>query len=323
MDAYARERGWPDELLKLWWSRHLALKMPFYIRCRFEHLPFVVPLDQRRNRGSNRMCPEEAQITAILREMGIRSMLILPLHLSKGRVAMVVWAGARKASEVLDDIAGLEGDLLAVGYHFMRIACHTLGASSNARDERSRLTPREWDCARTLAQGFREVEIAEPISGDQEGYRALPSRQCGPEVRVQDAHARGRLACAARPARPDRNLGETRASRAALRRQARAPVSRARYILALWILDQLHSNAVRIGAKQPSCLEVRLIEHRSRLLQDTASMLDQALGHGVDVVDPHRQMGEAQLVPSGGALRRRRDLVGQKPGVRGSCGHAE
>jgi DNA-binding CsgD family transcriptional regulator len=163
MDAYARERGWPDDILKLWWSRHLALKMPFYIRCRFEHLPFVASIDQKRHRNPARVCPEEAQITAILRDMGIRTMLVLPLHLSKGRVAMVVWAGARKASEVLETIEGLEGDLLAVGYHFMRIANHSLGAESHSGDERSRLTPREWDCALTLAQGYREAEIAELI----------------------------------------------------------------------------------------------------------------------------------------------------------------
>ncbi len=49
MDAYARAHGWPDELLKIWWSRHAALKMPFYIRCRFEQLPFLISLDHRHH----------------------------------------------------------------------------------------------------------------------------------------------------------------------------------------------------------------------------------------------------------------------------------
>ncbi|SEE77234.1 Autoinducer binding domain-containing protein [Rhizobiales bacterium GAS191] len=163
MEAYARERGWPDELLDLWWSRHLALKMPFYIRCRFEHLPFVVSLDRKRHRNPSRMSSEEAQATAILRDMGIRAMLVLPLHLSKGRVAMVVWAGARRATGLLEAFADYEGDLLAAGYYFMRIADRSLGGASSSWDERSRLTPREWDCARTLAQGYREAEIAELI----------------------------------------------------------------------------------------------------------------------------------------------------------------
>ena len=42
----------------------------------------------------------------------------------------------------------------------MRIASRSLPSKV---DERSRLTPREWDCARTLAQGYREAEIADII----------------------------------------------------------------------------------------------------------------------------------------------------------------
>ncbi len=163
MDAYARSRGWPDELLQLWWSRHAALKMPIYIRCRFEHLPFVVSLDHKRHRNPSRMSPEEARITALIRDMGVTTLLIVPLHLSKGQVAMIVWAGNRRTGDLVDVIAGLEGDLLAIGYHFIRIAIHSLGHAPGGGDERSRLTPREWDCARTLAQGYREAEIAELI----------------------------------------------------------------------------------------------------------------------------------------------------------------
>jgi DNA-binding CsgD family transcriptional regulator len=163
MDAYSRTRGWPDEFLKLWWDRHAPLKMPFYIRCRFEHLPFVVSLDQRRHRNPGRMTSEEIQITALVRDLGVTTLLVVPLHLAKGQVAMVAWAGSRRASDLVNMIAGLEGDLLAIGYHFMRIANHSLGDSLDISDERSRLTPREWDCARTLAQGYREAEIAELI----------------------------------------------------------------------------------------------------------------------------------------------------------------
>jgi DNA-binding CsgD family transcriptional regulator len=163
MDAYARSKGWPDELLKLWWSRHAALKMPFYIRCRFEQLPFVISLDHKRHRNPSRMCPEETRITALIKDMGVTTLLVVPLHLAKGQVAMIVWAGSRRASDLMEVIAGLEGDLLAIGYHFMRIASHSLGRTREPGDERSRLTPREWDCARTLAQGYREAEIAELI----------------------------------------------------------------------------------------------------------------------------------------------------------------
>jgi DNA-binding CsgD family transcriptional regulator len=158
MDAYARARGWPDELLKLWWSRHAALKMPFYIRCRFEQLPFVVSLSQRHS--IDRACREQTQITELIHRMGVTTLLVVPLHLSKGQVAIIVWAGNRKVDELTRVLTSIEGDLLAIGHRFMRIASHSLNNAVNGVHERSRLTPREWDCVRTLAQGYREAEIA-------------------------------------------------------------------------------------------------------------------------------------------------------------------
>jgi DNA-binding CsgD family transcriptional regulator len=161
MDAFARAHGWPDELLKLWWSRHAALKMPFYIRCRFEHLPFLVALDHRHH--LDRASREQTQITELIHGMGVKTLLVVPLHLSKGQVAIIVWAGHRKMDELTPVLEGIEGDLLAIGHRFMRIASHSLNSVSDGVNERSRLTPREWDCVRTLAQGYREAEIASLI----------------------------------------------------------------------------------------------------------------------------------------------------------------
>jgi DNA-binding CsgD family transcriptional regulator len=161
MDAYARAHGWPDELLKLWWSRHAALKMPFYIRCRFEQLPFLISLDHRHQ--FERACREQTQITELIHRMGVTTLLVVPLHLSKGQVAIIVWAGNRKVDVLTRVLTGIEGDLLAIGHRFMRIASHSLNSTLNGVNERSRLTPREWDCVRTLAQGYREAEIANLI----------------------------------------------------------------------------------------------------------------------------------------------------------------
>jgi DNA-binding CsgD family transcriptional regulator len=161
MDAYARAHGWPDELLKLWWSRHAALKMPFYIRCRFEQLPFLVSLDHRHQ--FDRASREQTQITEFIHRMGVTTLLVVPLHLSKGQVAIIVWAGNRKVDELTRVLTGIEGDLLAIGHRFMRIVSHSLNSDADGANERSRLTPREWDCVRTLAQGYREAEIANLI----------------------------------------------------------------------------------------------------------------------------------------------------------------
>lgn len=162
MDRFARSRGWPDDLLRLWWDRHAALKMPLYISCRFKHLPFVILLQEKRHRQTYQDSPEQRQVTTLLREMGVNTIVVIPIHLPKGQVAMIVFAGNQKGLAFKNLIQNIEGDLLAIGHRFMRVAGLSLGhRGDDDHDEQSHLTPREWDCARTLAQGYREAEIAE------------------------------------------------------------------------------------------------------------------------------------------------------------------
>ena len=159
-DSYSRRREWPDELLKMWWSRHAALKMPFLIRCRVEHLPFVTVLNRKSRRHSARISREHVCVNELIAGLGITSLLTVPLHLPKGQIAMLTWAGNCDPIELNDVLGRITGQLLAVGHHFMRICKAQIGVSRDSSHERVRLTPREWDCMRTLAQGYRESEIA-------------------------------------------------------------------------------------------------------------------------------------------------------------------
>ena len=161
-DEFSRSRGWPDELQQLWWDRHAILKMPFYIRGRFEHLPFVATLDgASQHRRQERLPPDHIRITELIRELGITTMLSVPVQLPKGQIAMLTWAGSRDANELQTLLGTITGDLLAVGHNFMRIYNIQVGQPKATHEERARLTPREWDCLRTLAQGYREAEVAE------------------------------------------------------------------------------------------------------------------------------------------------------------------
>ena len=160
-DSYSRRRDWPEELLKMWWSRHAALKMPFLIRCRVEHLPFVTVLNPKSRRQPTRISREHRLMNDLMASIGITSMLTVPLHLPKGQIAMLTWAGNCDPGELNDVLGRITGHLLAVGHNFMRIYKSQIGISRETSHERVRLTPREWDCLRTLAQGYRESEIAE------------------------------------------------------------------------------------------------------------------------------------------------------------------
>jgi DNA-binding CsgD family transcriptional regulator len=160
MDEFARNRGWPEELLSLWWNKHAALKMPFYIRCRFEHLPFVSSLKSKHKADASPVSSEHARVSKLVSGMGVSTMLTVPVHLPKGQVAMVTWAGSRSVDSLKALLGSVTGDLLGVCHLFMRVANSKLDRGGVASEERSRLTPREWDCLRTLAQGYREAEIA-------------------------------------------------------------------------------------------------------------------------------------------------------------------
>ena len=155
--AYCERAGWPPEIMELWKDRHVPLKTEFYIRCRFEHLPFVTVFDRTAKR---RISSKYTQIDELLRLMGIATMLTVPVHLPKGQIAMLTWAGDRKKEALEALLPEVGSELLAIGHCFMRIYRDHLGGSWAASEELSSLTPREWDCLRTLAQGYREDEIA-------------------------------------------------------------------------------------------------------------------------------------------------------------------
>jgi DNA-binding CsgD family transcriptional regulator len=155
--AYCERSGWPPEIMELWKDRHVPLKTQFYIRCRFEHLPFVTVFERKPKR---RISSKYSQIDELLRIMGISTMLTVPIHLPKGQIAMLTWAGELKKEALEALLPEISGELLAIGHCFMRIYRDQLGYSWTASEELSRLTPREWDCLRTLAQGYREAEVA-------------------------------------------------------------------------------------------------------------------------------------------------------------------
>jgi DNA-binding CsgD family transcriptional regulator len=160
-DSYSRRRNWPDELLDFWWSRHVVLKMPFLIRCRVEHLPFVTVLNHKSRRPTARISREHQLVNELMAGIGITTMLTVPLHLPRGQIAMLTWGGNCDPRELNDVLARITGHLLAVGHNFMRIYKSQIGKNRNSSEDRVRLTPREWDCLRTLAQGYRDMEIAE------------------------------------------------------------------------------------------------------------------------------------------------------------------
>lgn len=162
MDAFHRQQGWPDEIMQLWWNNHATLKMPFYIRCRFEHLPFATDIGSGDAAGA---AVDQRRATSIVARLGVTSMITTPLHLPRGRVAMMTWTGSASVADARQVIAEYTPELLACGHYFMAIIQRQSGSRPGLSvEELSRLTPREWECLRLTAQGYREREVAQICS---------------------------------------------------------------------------------------------------------------------------------------------------------------
>jgi DNA-binding CsgD family transcriptional regulator len=159
-DAFIRLQNWPPEVLELWREHSAGLQSPLYERCRFTHLPFVTSLDAPLRRAGRLRCSREERMAEhASRRLGLRSLLTVPVHLPLGQVAMLTWAGSRSpaSAEALLDEIGVE--LLAAAHYTIRILRGPMLEHDHAADP-FRLTPREWDCLRLTAQGFREADVA-------------------------------------------------------------------------------------------------------------------------------------------------------------------
>lgn len=162
MDEFCRQQGWPESILRAWWQEHATVKMPFYIRCRYEHLPFVTDIDRPKRPARINAVQQPSKVERLAleinRKLGHRSLLTIPVHLPKGRISMLTWAGPLTVVEVSDLLAAAEPELLAVAHYYVTLRGY--GRKRQwTREDFMCLTPREWDCVRMAAQGHTQAEI--------------------------------------------------------------------------------------------------------------------------------------------------------------------
>jgi len=157
-EKFSRERGWPPEIMQLWRENYLMLNSPIHIRSRFEHLPFVTRPDTRAHPQG---MAGYTRLNRLVADLGVQSMLHVPVHLSKGQIGLVNWGGSAPPADLIAALPAVSAELLLIANLFMRNYEAGMGQGKSAAEERARLTPREWDCLRMLAQGYREAEVAE------------------------------------------------------------------------------------------------------------------------------------------------------------------
>lgn len=165
MDAFIKRQGWPDDIVQLWRENSAGLKMPFYSRCRFTHLPFITSLVAAPKRTRRTKATREERLAEeISRRLGLQSLLTVPVHLPRGQVSMLTWAGSRSPASAAALLEEACVELLAAAHFTMRILHNASRQRGVGADITARLTPREWDCLRLTAQGFREADVARLMS---------------------------------------------------------------------------------------------------------------------------------------------------------------
>src|SRR5436853_271455 len=73
---------------------------------------------------------------------------------------ILAWGGKYDATTTMRILDAVEPELFVAGHYFMRAFERYRAETEAAPSDLSRLTRREWDCLRLMAQGYREAEVA-------------------------------------------------------------------------------------------------------------------------------------------------------------------
>lgn len=147
--------GWPKDLAESWAEQSLTLHTPFFLRCRYADLPFAWNADSLVGEGASR---RQRQIAQILKDAGYQEAVVVPVHLPRGRVAVISWWGERSATEVEQLVHDLGPQLIAISHYFVNL----LGIQALPTDSGHMSPPsvRELECLTLASNGLSDVEIA-------------------------------------------------------------------------------------------------------------------------------------------------------------------
>lgn len=157
MDAFMLRNGWPQETQSLWWNHAVMLRHPVYLNCRINALPFIVDM-------TDAALSELADVRKVNKdaiERNAQSSIVVPIRLPRGQIAMLFFGGVLDNQATRELLDSIQTELIAIGLYFMQVFIREHGKEMHDEKLLSILTPKQWECLRLSAQGFRESEISE------------------------------------------------------------------------------------------------------------------------------------------------------------------
>lgn len=161
-EIIAKESGWPEAFTTEWNNRNYTAKSRLLIQCRFEHTPFVLTVDEI-NSPAEQQDRDDRKMVQSVRDLGIESILVMPVHLPRSQIAVICWMGKQPADVIRQQLPFYEAQLIAVSHLFARIALLSEKTDVPAQDY-ARLTHREQECLGLAAQGHPDNEISTMIN---------------------------------------------------------------------------------------------------------------------------------------------------------------
>jgi DNA-binding CsgD family transcriptional regulator len=145
--------GWPADFVDRWLCKDYTL---YHRWQRLDHLPYVAyPAAAAKNKA---LLPRQRCIDRELADIGVKSFLHVPIHLPRGRLAIVSWS-THKENAAAERALNNSCELMAAARFFMDLVLRR-EKSTGGSDTYPTLSRREVECLAWAAQGKSDRSIA-------------------------------------------------------------------------------------------------------------------------------------------------------------------
>lgn len=170
------ELGWPSDVVRRWVKNSMVLACPLIPPCRKMRRPFTWDLELENLGIRGELLPRpftvsEQQSLNLIREVGVRSGITVPVHQPGGRTGFVTWVSEDPLGRGRHWGDRFTSDLFLVAHAFLERVDAIVTAREGAASRDCPLTKRERECLTWVACGKTDSEIAIIIDRSSETAR--------------------------------------------------------------------------------------------------------------------------------------------------------
>lgn len=175
-EPLGEEMGWPTEFVRRWVENGFMLACPLVSPCRKLRHPFTWGLEEDNLGVEEEELPQPftavgQQTLSMLRQLGVRSGVTVPVHQPGGRTGFVSWTSEEPLSVTKRFVATNRSDLFLVAHAFLERLDALKHDHLGEPGDPCPLTERERECLTWVARGKTDSEIGIIIDRSPETAR--------------------------------------------------------------------------------------------------------------------------------------------------------